>query len=62
LKEKTKLDFDEKNPKQIKIQFAEEFEKLKPIPQEFEKDEDLNYHVDFIQSFSNCRAMNYKID
>ena len=28
---------------------------------EFEKDNDLNYHIDFIQNCSNLRARNYKI-
>ena len=30
-------------------------------PQEFEKDDDTNYHVKFITCCSNCRAENYKI-
>ena len=29
---------------------------------EFEKDQDLNFHIDFIQSFANLRARNYVID
>lgn len=31
-------------------------------PIEFEKDDDSNYHIDFIVSAGNLRAMNYKID
>ena len=30
-------------------------------PEKFEKDDDLNGHVDFIYSFSNIRARNYNI-
>jgi len=30
--------------------------------EEFEKDNDSNYHVDFIFSIANCRASNYKLD
>ena len=29
---------------------------------EFEKDDDRNYHIDFIHSFSNLRASNYRIE
>lgn len=28
---------------------------------EFEKDVDTNFHIDFIQSLSNCRCDNYNI-
>jgi ubiquitin-activating enzyme E1 len=31
------------------------------IPQEFEKDNDLNYHIDWINASSNMRAQNYNI-
>lgn len=31
------------------------------IPAEFEKDDDTNYHIDFITAASNLRAMNYGI-
>ncbi|XP_043282314.1 ubiquitin-like modifier-activating enzyme 1 [Venturia canescens] len=31
------------------------------IPQEFEKDDDSNFHIDFIVASSNLRAANYKI-
>ncbi|KAF2263307.1 ubiquitin-activating enzyme E1 [Lojkania enalia] len=34
--------------------------KLEPI--EFEKDDDTNYHIDFITAASNLRAANYKIE
>jgi len=31
------------------------------IPAEFEKDDETNYHIDFIHAASNLRARNYKI-
>jgi len=31
-------------------------------PNEFEKDDDLNFHMDFISAFGNLRARNYSID
>ncbi|KAF2108059.1 hypothetical protein BDV96DRAFT_588146 [Lophiotrema nucula] len=34
--------------------------KLEPV--EFEKDDDTNYHIDFISAASNLRAANYKIE
>jgi ubiquitin-activating enzyme E1 len=30
-------------------------------PVEFEKDDDTNYHIDFISATANLRARNYKI-
>lgn len=35
--------------------------KLKITPQEFEKDDDTNHHIDFITHASNMRANNYEI-
>ena len=31
-------------------------------PEEFEKDNDQNFHIDFIYSLANCRATNYKLE
>jgi len=31
-------------------------------PELFEKDNDANYHIDFIYAMANCRAINYKLD
>lgn len=31
-------------------------------PVDFEKDDDSNHHIEFINSASNCRALNYNID
>mmetsp|Transcript_29748 Transcript_29748/g.27237 ORF Transcript_29748/g.27237 Transcript_29748/m.27237 type:complete len:108 (-) Transcript_29748:414-737(-) len=30
--------------------------------QEFEKDNDQNFHIDFIHAMANCRALNYKLE
>lgn len=34
---------------------------LEFFPEEFEKDDDKNHHIDFIHAASNLRAMNYSI-
>jgi len=34
---------------------------LKIHPAEFEKDDDTNFHIDFIHACANLRARNYKI-
>jgi len=31
-------------------------------PEEFEKDNDANFHIDFIHAIANCRAQNYNLD
>lgn len=38
-----------------------QYEGLKLVPQSFEKDDDTNYHIDFITASSNLRATNYGI-
>jgi len=37
---------------------------IKPLifPQEFEKDNDKNFHIEFIYTLANCRASNYKLE
>lgn len=30
--------------------------------EEFEKDEDSNFHIDLISAMANCRAASYKLD
>lgn len=32
------------------------------VNQNFEKDMDANYHIDFISAMTNCRALNYGLD
>lgn len=41
---------------------AEELKIILATPQEFEKDNDANFHIDFIYALSNCRAKNYTLD
>ena len=36
--------------------------KLVCMPQEFEKDEDGNFHIDFLHAMTNCRAANYNLE
>lgn len=31
-------------------------------PEQFEKDNDQNFHIDFIYAMANCRSTNYKLD
>jgi len=40
----------------------QDFEKWFMKSEEFEKDEDQNYHIDFMASMGNCRAVNYKLE
>jgi len=30
--------------------------------EEFEKDNDANFHIDFMHSMGNCRAISYKLE
>jgi len=39
-----------------------DFEKTLVKPEEFEKDNDANYHIDFMYSMGNCRASCYKLE
>ena len=32
------------------------------FPEEFEKDDDSNFHIDYMYSLANCRASNYQLD
>lgn len=41
---------------------ADKVEPFPVYPQEFEKDDDTNHHIDFITASSNLRAINYKIN
>jgi hypothetical protein len=38
------------------------FEEFFMKSEEFEKDEDANYHIDFMAALGNCRAINYKLE
>lgn len=40
----------------------EKYEDLVVKPEEFEKDNDANFHIDLIYAMANCRASSYKLD
>jgi ubiquitin-activating enzyme E1 len=44
------------------VELKENIQKVLLNPQEFEKDNIFNYHVDWISAASNCRATNYGIN
>lgn len=46
----------------IPDEIPDSFKDKKLVSQEFEKDDDSNYHVAFITAMSNCRCLNYGID
>lgn len=60
------LEEEEKKIKQTKEKIlsllpnVQNKDKIEPV--EFEKDDDTNHHIDFINAFSNLRARNYRID
>lgn len=45
-------------------EIANEKKELKSVvnPEQFEKDNDQNFHIDCIYAMGNCRAVNYKLD
>lgn len=44
------------------LKLSKEIDKKNIKAEEFEKDNDENFHIDFIFSLANCRARNYKLD
>ena len=44
------------------VAIIKDFDKKNLKAEEFEKDNDENYHIDFIYALANCRAKNYKLD
>ena len=44
------------------VQISKDFDKKNLHAEEFEKDNDENYHIDFIYALANCRSRNYKLD
>ena len=46
----------------LQVKDNQDLKKFKVFPQEFEKDEDDNFHIDFLYAMTNCRAANYKLD
>jgi len=55
------LDEDRLTQLQTEIPPASSFPGLRILPLEFEKDDDSNFHMDFIVASSNLRAANYDI-
>ncbi|XP_043470498.1 ubiquitin-like modifier-activating enzyme 1 isoform X1 [Leptopilina heterotoma] len=55
------IDHERLTQLQDELPKANELSGLVIIPQEFEKDDDTNFHIDFIVAASNLRATNYKI-
>lgn len=59
-KEEIKLDKEDKEQKYILPDVSELDYNVKALS--FEKDDDTNFHIDFVTSASNIRATNYKIE
>eukprot|EP01155_Anaeramoeba_flamelloides_P052866 Anaeramoba_flamelloidesc42890_g1_i1.p1 GENE.c42890_g1_i1~~c42890_g1_i1.p1 ORF type:complete len:1027 (-),score=324.66 c42890_g1_i1:198-3257(-) len=61
--EEEEIDDDEKIIDELIVSLPkqEELKNLQVMPQKFEKDDDSNFHIDFITACSNLRAINYKI-
>ncbi|XP_031781456.1 ubiquitin-like modifier-activating enzyme 1 [Nasonia vitripennis] len=55
------IDHERLNQLLVELPKVEELEGLTIHPQEFEKDDDNNFHIDFIVAASNLRAANYRI-
>lgn len=55
------VDLDRITQIQAELPSKEELNGLVLTPLDFEKDDDTNFHMDFIVAASNSRAANYKI-
>lgn len=55
------IDHERLTQLQEELPKMEDLNSLAIYPQEFEKDDDTNFHIDFIVAASNLRATNYKI-
>lgn len=56
---------DEIETEEITEQDKEQLSQLKSneiVPEEFEKDNDQNFHIDFIHAMANLRCQNYQLD
>lgn len=67
LKDKKSLKEKEAEAKEALEELVEEMEELEKDedninPAEFEKDDDTNYHIDFIHAAANLRARNYNLE
>jgi len=48
--------------KNLPLNKDKKFDEYLVKSEEFEKDDDKNFHIDFMSSMGNCRAMNYKLE
>ena len=55
------VDADRLQQLQQEIPNREDLRNASIVPQDFEKDDDTNFHMDFIVACSNLRAFNYSI-
>jgi hypothetical protein len=50
----------------VQLQIGEYLDAVESLPtviaEDFEKDDDTNFHVDFLHALTNLRARNYKLD
>lgn len=53
---------NEKDQIELYEEFMKNSEEMEVLPEQFEKDDDQNGHIDFIYSMANLRAENYKLD
>lgn len=56
-----KKEFQEIYAEVSKMEKGKTFEDTVIQPEEFEKDDDGNFHIDFMHATGNCRAANYKL-
>jgi len=48
--------------KSLKLDTSKPLDEFFIRKEDFEKDNDANYHIDIIHAMANCRAVNYKLD
>jgi len=46
----------------LPVKKEKKFEEYMVKSEEFEKDDDKNFHIDFMASMANCRASTYKLE
>jgi hypothetical protein len=56
------MDKSDHNELELYNKFIQQAKNIEVEPQEFEKDNDQNGHIDFIYSMANLRAINYKLE
>ena len=48
--------------KSVKLESGKNIDEYLVRAETFEKDNDSNFHIDFMYSMANCRSLNYKLD